>query len=88
MELDLPHVLWCSMLNACIFITAISSSWVDHYIVFFLLFAMVFILKSLISYANIATPAFILFPFAWDIFFSSAFHLQSMCFPSPEVGLL
>ena len=39
-----------------------------HYIVSFFVF-MAFVLKSVLSDMSIATPAFLSFPFAWNIFF-------------------
>ena len=60
------------MLGAQIFTIVISSSWIDPLIIMqcpSLSLVIVFILKSILSDMIIATPAFFLFPFAWNIFF-------------------
>ena len=65
---------WVHIYKCCIFLL----DWpLYHYVMFFLSFVTVFILKSILSDISIATPAFFLFPFAWNIFFH---HLTfSLC---------
>ena len=46
-------------------------SWIDDYAVYFLSLVTVFILKSILSDMNIASPDFFWFPFTWNIFFHS-----------------
>ena len=59
------------LFGAYIFIIVISSSWIDPLIIIWcpsLSLVTFFILKSILSDMNIATPAFFWFPLAWNIF--------------------
>ena len=81
------------MLGAYIFIIMllllnISSPWIDPLIMMScpsLSLITDFILKSILSDVSIATPAFFWFAFAWN--FPSP-HIQSICVPISQVGLL
>ena len=60
------------MLSAYIFIIVMSFSWIVPLIIMYCLslsLVIFFILRSILSYMRIATPAFFSFPFAWNIFF-------------------
>ena len=68
----MSYVLRCSYVgcidiyNCYVFLLDWS---LDHYVVSFLVPGSTLILRSMLSYIRIATPAFFCFPFAWNIFF-------------------
>ena len=67
-----------------------SSSWIYPLTVTWCPFSSLvifFILRSILSDMRIASPAFFCFPFAWNVFFSSA-HARSICVFRSEVGFL
>ena len=60
------------MLGEYIFTVVMSSSWIDTLIIMecpSLSLVIFFNLRSILSDMRIATPAFLCFPFAWNIFF-------------------
>ena len=68
----LLEVLRCSYVGCIDIYNCMSSSWIDPLIIRqcpSLSLAIFFILRSILSYRRIVTPAFFCFPFAWNIFF-------------------
>lgn len=64
--------LGAPVLGAYVFTIVISSCWIDLFIIYIMAFfasSLVFVLKSVLSYRTVATPAVFWFPYSWDIFF-------------------
>ena len=71
--------LGAPVLGMSMLMCVISSYCIDPCIIISLSFIAAFALRSILSDISIATPAFLSFPFAWNIFFPSS-HFQSVSF--------